>query len=514
MSSSTGGPVVGSDFTAAKNYAATIAAVALGGVALLAGCASPRVGPALATPTPAVWSNTEAPFSRAAEMDERWWTRLADPVIDQLVDAAMMDNPTLGEALARVDQARATRDAGRAARLPRVDVSGGIAYGQQNTGAGGANAVDTTSASISPGLTWEIDLWGRVRRTAQAAQSRLDARTADARDARLSIAAQLATGVLRLRACHYSLAVRMRDIASRTTELDLMRRRQSLGNVAPVDVANARSNLASAQTDRISQKEECTRETDALVAVSGLEAATIRELLPEPPPVAGDAAASESIQDGEGIAGVIPKAPPMQPVLPATVLLNQSSVVAAEREAAARWSEIGVAQAERLPRIDLAAILTGQWIRTLGSTANLTTWSVGPQASGPLFDGGAGAANVRYAEARYRESVATLQATVRSAIQGIESGLSAQQSAEQRMVTSQEAVDAARFALDANQARWRAGAISLFELEDSRRQFNRAQESAITAARDHAEAWVDLVRLSGNAFDLSRPFLPVAERAP
>lgn len=475
----------------------------VGALALLGGCASLHPTTPLPIAAPPQWANS-ASVSPPVSAEPQWWARLRDPVIDHLIDAALADNPTVTEALARVDQARANLDANRAARIPRADVSGSASYGQQNLGtAGGVNAVRTTSATISPSLSWELDLWGRVRHTAAAAQSRLDARTADAGAARLLITTQIASGVLRLRACNYSLGIRAEDIASRRTDLELMRTRLSFGNVAPVEVSTARSNLASAETDRISQRESCTREVDALVAISGIDAARIRSLLPEPPVPAVAARPISAPRPVSDLRGIIPAAPSMQPVLPATVLLNHPAVVAAEREATARWSEIGVAKAERMPRIDLAAILTGQWIRALGTTTSFTTWSAGPQLSGTLFDAGAGAANVRSAQARYREAVAILQGSVRSAVQEIEDGLAAQQSAEQRLATSREAVAAARFSLTANEAGRRAGSISQFELEESRRQFNLAQESAIAAERDHSAAWVELIRATGNAFDIT-----------
>lgn len=474
-----------------------------GVLALVGGCASHAPTPLLPITAPPQWANS-ASASPIASADPQWWTRLSDPVIDRLIDAALAGNPTVAEAIARVDQARASLDSSRAARVPRADVSGSVSYGQQNLGtAGGVNAVNTTSATISPSLSWEIDLWGRVRHTAAAARNRLDARTADADAARLSITTQIASGVLRLRGCNHSLGIRAEDIASRRTDLELMRTRLSFGNVAPVEVSTARSNLANAETDRISQRESCTREVDTLVAISGIDAATIRSLLPEPPVPAVEGRPISFPRPVLDLGGIIPAAPPMQPVLPATVLLHHPSVVAAEREATARWSEIGVAKAERMPRIDLAAILTGQWIRALGTTTSFTTWSAGPQLSGTLFDAGAGAANVRNARARYREALATLQGSVRSAVQEIEDGLAAQLSAEQRMTTSREAVAAARFSLTANEARRRAGSISQFELEESRRQFNLAQESAIAAERDHSAAWVELVRATGNAFDIT-----------
>lgn len=475
----------------------------LGLFLVLGGCAMQSANAPIAIEAPRQWDNGAAAIADAAA-DESWWEMLRDPVIDRLVASALADNPTLGEALARVDQARATLDAGQAARLPRADISGAVTYGQQNLGTtGGANAVSTTVATVSPGISWEIDLWGRVRETARAAQSRLGARTADARAARLSVAAEISSGVLRLRACNYSLGTRDRDIASRTKELDLMRVRLDFGNIAPVDVATAEGNLASAKTDRIAQLEECNREINALVAVTGTDGNEIRALLPGPSKQSsdGDALLPSGI-DSQSVS-IIPAAPPMRAVIPATVLLHHPGVVAAEAEATARWAEIGVARAERMPRLDLAALLTGQWLRALGTSSSFTTWSLGPQASATIFDGGAGAANVRGAEARYREAVAALEGAVRTAVRGVEDGLAAQQSAEERKSTSSEAVTAASFALTANEVRWRAGAISQFELEEARRQYNAAMERSIGAARDDALAWVELVRATGNGFALS-----------
>lgn len=473
-----------------------------GTIALTGGCATLPPAPSLPIAAPPQWANSSA-AAPVGVIDPRWWTRLGDPVVDQLIDRARADNPTIAEALARVDQARASLDTSRTARLPRADVSASASYGQQNLGTtAGANAVNATAATVSPSVSWELDLWGRVRHTAAAAQSRLDARTADAGAARLSVTTQIASGVLRLRACNYSLGIRAEDIASRRTDLELMQTRLSFGNVAPVEVSTARSNLASAETDRISQRETCTREVDALVEVSGVDASTIRSLLPEPPASIADARPGSAAAPPAELRSIIPPAPPMQPALPATVLLNHPGVVAAEREANARWSEIGVAKAERMPRLDLVAILTGQWIRALGTTSSFTTWSAGPQLSGTIFDAGAGAANVRNAQARYREAVATLQGTVRTAVREIEDGFAAQLSAEQRRKTSRDAVAAARFTLTANEARRRAGSISQFELEESRRQLNRALESAIAADRDHSAAWVELIRATGNAFDI------------
>lgn len=438
---------------------------------------------------PGAWSNAPEAVPPALVPNdsvarEAWWTQLGDPAIDKLVAAGLSDNPTLAQAIARVDQARALTRIRDAGKVPAIGIEGSLtqARDRQNPTGGSTNQ---TSAAIGARLSWELDLWGRVRENAKAARYRLTSRTADAQGARLSVIGDIADNAIALRACNLTLDIRDRDIASRETELRISKARLAFGTIAPVAVANAQTNLASARTDRITQQESCQRLVNALVALSGMEAAAVRALLTSSPQ-----------EEGKPYLG-LPVPPPFAPALPATVLLGNPGVVAAEREVAARWSEIGVARAERMPRIDLAAMLTGQWIRMLGSDSSYASNSVGATLAGPLFDGGAGAANVRGAQAAYREAVALLSASVRASVRDIEDALAAQQSASLRIQTSQDALEAARFTLGANQARWQAGAIAQFELEDSRRQFNQAQQSAVAAAADRARAWVALMRRTG-----------------
>src|SRR5690606_9688387 len=123
---------------------------------------------------------------------------------------------------------------------------------------GGRTAISWQSAtSIGPSLAWEIDLWGRLKESTAAAYRRLQARDADARAARLSIAAQVANGTLSLRACNLLLAVRDADIAARQNELVIIRARVRHGALPPDDVAAAESNLAAVRIDRIAQEEVC-----------------------------------------------------------------------------------------------------------------------------------------------------------------------------------------------------------------------------------------------------------------
>ncbi len=483
----------------------------------LGGCATQ---PPYSTPridVPAAWAKARlgATDDDTASVRDDWWTRLHDPAIDALVASALTDNPTLAQAAARVDEARAGLGASRARRAPQLGGDGALSRGKSQSQTGGTDTINATSGSLGASLSWELDLWGRARATEEAARSRLDARDADAQEARLSLVAQIADGVVALRACNYSLAIRDQDISSRETELSLIRQRLAVGNVAPVEEASAVSALASARTTRLSQEETCTTLVDAIVALSGREATTIRQLVSQSPWPSNGASTTSASGGRQEAAAIVPTAPPTRLDLPATVLLQHPTVRSAERELAASYAEVGVARAERLPRVDLSGLLTGQWIRALGSTIHFDTWSAGAAVSVPIFDAGLGAANVDGAQARYRAALAGLAATLRTATRDVEDSLAALSSAEQRADTSRQAVDAAAVALRANEARYRAGAISLFELEGSRRQFNSAQESAIASASDRARSWVSLVRAAGNPpLSVVATEPPMAEDAP
>lgn len=459
-------------------------------ILVLSGCAlQPAYSPPVAA-APSAWSvaSPETPVPNRVPTEE-WWRALHDPAVDALAEAAMADNPSLAEAVARIDEARATVGINAAAAAPNVTASASVtrAKGQNTAGGPGVTQL-SSSASVGPSFSWEIDLFGRIRHSVDAAQDRLDARTADAAAARLSLAADVADGVLSLRACANAREVLADDIVSREKTLALTRLKLAAGFVAPVDEARAMAGIATVRTNLAAQQEQCTRQVNALVALSGKDAAAVNRQVFG----AGTAAA------------FMPEAPATAPELPATVLADHPNVVSSDREAAAAWEEIGVARANRLPRLNLAALLTGQWLRAAGSSLDFTTWSIGPGLSGTLFDGGAGAANVDAAEARYRRAVASLRGTLRSTVQDVENALAAQASAQARQASTGEAVAAARTTLVAAEGQWSAGSISLFELEDSRRQFASAQDAEISARRDQAQAWVALVKATGGAIALNQ----------
>jgi NodT family efflux transporter outer membrane factor (OMF) lipoprotein len=459
-------------------------------LAALAGCATQGPYQPAHLEAPKAWTMPTAAAAMATPPDENWWRQLNDSAIDALVEAALADSPTLAQATARVEEARALLGATSAQRVPSVDVNGNATRARNlNADSLRGGPLLSTQGSVGLGLSWEIDLFGRVRNSIEAGTLRVQARDADAKAARLALTSQIGDLVLASQACELSAAVLHDEIDSREKTLALTRRRLDAGFVAPVEEARAQSGLATARTTQATRTEACARNINALVAVSGQPRGTVQAV------VAMDTRAV-SVAD---LVAAIPAPPAVQLALPAIVLAAHPAVVAAEREMAAAWSDIAVARAERLPRLDLGAALSGQWLRAAGQSLSETVWSIGPTLAAPLFDGGWRAANVSTAQARYRAADASLHLSVRAAAQDVENAMAAIKSATQRRHSTLDGVAAAQRVLDATQARWNAGAVSLFEVEDARRQLAEAQDSAITAAHDSSRAWIGLVRASGHA---------------
>jgi outer membrane protein, multidrug efflux system len=443
------------------------------------GCASQRAYslPEMTVQKP--WSGPEG------TIPDRWWTALGDPAIDALVDASLKDNPTLDEVVARNDEARAVLRGVGAQRWPWIRANASVS--RQRGAAAEAGQTELSSVSSGGmGLSYEIDLFGRVRESVKAAENRVAARFAEVQGARSTLVAQVADGVVALRACEFSRRVRVLDIRSREQVLELTLGRVAAGVDARVEESRARNSLASARTEAALLNQECESQTLALDALAGLGRVEVRSIV---------------LGSGEGAPAdqppFMPASPALSLPLPATVLSRHPDLIAADRDAAAAWSDVGVARAERMPRIDLGAILTGNWVRAAGSTVDFTTWSIGPTLTAPLFDGGAGASNVAAGEARYRAAVARLRQTVRRVVQDVEQALAFEESGRVRVSSAQEALAAARDTFLVTERRWRAGATSLFELEDARRQRSAAEDAAIAAARDHVQAWIALMKAIG-----------------
>jgi len=443
---------------------------------LMTGCA---VGPTYREPAPAAPASWHAPLPHEGSVGaiNEWWRQFDDPMLARLVEMAESDSPTLAKAWANIDKARATVKSAQAAALPSLSGIGSVSRGTQQSASGG-QAV-TTTRSVAADASWEIDLFGKVRRSGEAAQSRLQARMADWHDARVSLAAEVADTYVQYRACGLLAETYKREQASNADTERATAASVRAGFSAPSEGALARASLASAVSTSVQQRSQCELLVKSLVHLTGADEPALRTLL------ASNAAKLPQ-----------PRALDV-PAVPADVLRQRPDLASRERELAAASAEIGVAQADLYPSLSLSGSI-GVSASNLLSPAS--TWSFGPSLSIPLFDAGKRRAAVDGANASYAAALAAYRGGVRTVVKEVEQALVNLDSSARR---ADEAATAAREYRDyflATEAYWRAGGASLLTLEEARRSALSAEITQITLQRDRVEQWIALYKALGGGW--------------
>lgn len=447
--------------------------------AALAGCAS--VGPDFQRPAPAApsaWHAAQPHHGTAAALLD-WWAGFDDPVLTGLIADADTSSPTLMAAAARIAEARATLTTRDAAAQPSLD--GGASLTRGGTERDTPVAARTTGR-VAVDAAWEIDLFGRVRRGSEAAEARLAARQFDWHEARVSLAAEVASTYVNYRACRLLEAARDEDVASRGETRRLTAVAVDAGFTAPANAELARASLADARADLEDQRAQCAVTLKALVALTGVPETALQARL-----------------DGGATHMPVPARFAVD-ALPLAVLSQRPDLAAAEQELAAATADIGVAEANRYPRLALSGSISLASVRGGGGSSDSLPWSIGPALSLPLFDAGARAAEVKAAEARLAQQRAGYVAAVRAAVREVEQAMVALDSAERREADARAAVEGyARF-LDATVVHWQAGGASLLTLEDARRNATQAERKLIALQRDRVLNWISLYKAVGGGW--------------
>ena len=461
---------------------------------LIAGCATwqaPLLSPPSTTPItpPTAWQSPLPHNGKVADLGT-WWAGLNDPLLVQLIEAAQATSGTLADARARIAQARATRVGAGAARGPMLDASASASRGVQQPGNGPA-----TSLGLGVQATWEADLFGGKAAASNAAQARLDGAQAAWHDARVLVAAEVAAQYLSQRNCEAQLSVITADAKSRADSAQLAELTAKAGFSAPATAALARASAADGAARVTELRAQCQRDVLALAAVIDTPLDQIRAVLKQNPPIDPDLFNRATLFS---IA-----------TLPADVIAQRPDVFQAERELAASSSDVTSIDALRLPRVSLvgsigAARFTGRGGGGMGMTSDGATWSIGPLAiTLPLYDGGARAANVQAAQARYDAAAMQYRSKARQAIAEVEIALLNLQSTASRQGDSQAAAVGYRASFTATEARYRAGLGSLVELEDARRTSLAADIALINLQRDRVAAWISLYRAAGGGWTVA-----------
>lgn len=447
---------------------------------LLGGCASTLSAFAqdsVAAPVAAQW---HAPLPHGGQLADlsQWWAQFDDPLMLRLIEAGQQVSPTLAQASARIADARATRVAQRAVLMPSLDVSANSSRGRSELG---APIGTVSSASLQVG--WELDLFGAGRAGANAAQARLEASQAGWHDARVSVAAEVASTYVELRACEAQVTQAERDANSRarTSQITSLAANAGFQSPAAADLANA--SAAQGNATLIQQRAQCDLLIKALNALTAQDEAALRR---------------ELVMRN----GLLPKPAELDvTAMPAEVLAQRPDIYAAARELMAASADSDQAQAQRWPRITLAGNIGTTRMDSGGVSTDGTVWSIGPvTVTLPLFDGGTRSANAKAAHARYEAAIIVYSARLREAIRDVESALVMLDSTATRSNDVFIAATGFERSYAATEASYQAGTSSLFELEDARRSMVTAQSTVIELNRQRISAWITLYRALGGGW--------------
>jgi outer membrane protein, multidrug efflux system len=482
--------------------------ILLGALLVLAGCSLAPKYEVPSTPTSATFkeapqqplSPQEAGTWKTAQPSEdvargEWWKVFEDAKLNDLEQQALDANQNLKAAAARVKEARAMNQAARAGLFPSLDAGFGPTR-QRVSGASlfepdGTNVPQQTFWRAQASASYEVDLFGRVASTVDAARADTQRSEALFRSVMLALQADVAQNYFALRELDAEAEVFRNAVELRQQALKLVQRRYTEGEITELDLSRAQAELATAQSDAMT--------------VQRLRAASEHSLA-----VLLGKAPAEFSMAADPIRPVNLRVPPG---LPSSLLERRPDIAAAERSMASANSRIGVAKAAFFPSLTITG--TGGFeSATLG---DLFKWSsraflLGPLAGTalniPIFDGGRRKGNLANARAVYEEDVANYRQQVLVAFREVEDNLSDMRILEDQTRTQNEAVKASQRAADLSRSQYTEGAVNYLDVIDAERTVLQARRAAVQLQGVQAASTVNLIRALGGGWGDVVPQLP------
>lgn len=412
-----------------------------------------------------------------------WWGQFNDPTLNQLLLAAEADSPSLEIAVANIKSARASSVSAAAQGLPTLTANASKSRSQSAPMNNIIGAIRTTSTTSTLDASWEIDLFGGIEFSKQAAEARLQAKQNDWHTARVSLAAEVATNYVDYRACQLSVLAYQQAMRSKNETLRLTNILANAGFSAPADAALAEASLRTTESSLIDQKAQCDNTVKALVALTNLNEPALRAMLAKETQVTLPQPAEFNVES-----------------VPANLITQRPDLMADERNLAAASADIGVASANRYPSLSLTGSIGRSKVSGSGFSSQGNTWSFGPSITLPIFDGGQLKSQVTIAEANYAVALATYQQDVRNAVKEVEQTLVNLDSAARRESTEKISEAQYRNYFKAAEINWRAGGVNLITLEDARRQLINAELSHITQQKNRVQYWIALYKALGGGW--------------
>ncbi len=415
-----------------------------------------------------------------------WWRLFNDPQLNALEEQVAISNQNVLAAEAQFRQASALVRSAKAGYYPTVSVGASVDRSRRsdNIGAGTSSAGTTTDYQLPVDLSWEADIWGRIRRSVEASRASAQASAADLAAARLSAQATLAQAYFQLRTLDSQKQLLETTASYYQKSLDLTRNRYASGVAARSDVLQAETQLKSTRAQAIDTGVQRAQLEHAIALLIGKPASSF-SLAPAP----------------------LVATPPAIPLgLPSELLERRPDVAASERRVAAANAQIGVAEAAWYPTVRLSA--SGGFEATSLSkwlTWPSRFWAVGPSVSETLFDGGLRGSQDDQARAAYDADVAAYRQAVLTGFQEVEDNLAALRILENEARVQDEAVVAARQSVTITDNQYKAGIVGYLNVLVAQTAELANQQTAIDIQGRRMVAGVLLIKALGGGWDAALP---------
>lgn len=454
---------------------------------LLAACA--KVGPDYVEPVvdaPGSWQAAIDPdrgLSDNRPEPERlaeWWTLLDDPLLSGFIHQAVDGNLDLDQARARLFAARARRDISSASLLPGLDFAASISRTERGSS-------DSTLYAMGFDAGWELDLFGGVRRTVEAAQAQLEASREDLRDVLVALTAEVALNYIEVRTVQARLRIALANLAAQEETFSLTEARYLGGLTDELALQQAKYLISGTRAQLPGLRTGLVEAENRLAVLQGLTPGSLHEQLRTALPV--------------------PDLPPSLAVgIPADTLRRRPDIRRAERQLAAQTARVGVATAELYPSfrlrgsIGLDALSLGKLFDSASRSS-----SFGPAVSWPIFDGGAIRANIDIQSALQEEALAAYQAAVLAALEEVENILTAYANEQEKNQDLHVSAKAAGQVAELAEMQYRAGLINFNEVLDARRSLLSIEDQVTQSTGTMTINLIRLYKALGGGWSSTMP---------
>ncbi len=447
----------------------------------LAGC---LFGPDYARPkleVPSVYRWQPQAGEAGSFGDLAWWNVYGDPVLQKLIATASAQNLDVRIAVSRVEQAQATLGSTRLAQLPQISANAGETRAKTSQLITSSTlSGERTTDSIQLGASWEIDLWGRLRRATEAGRADLLAAQYAKQGVMVALVGDVATTYFNLLALDEQLAITRRTVETRQKFFELTRARHDRGVVSGLDVATAEAQLATAQANIPELERQVAQGENALSILLGAN----------PGPIARASATS-------------PAAPVPSAGLPSSLLERRPDLRQAEQALVAANARVGVAKASLFPTLSLTGALGSVSTGLDGLfTGPAQAFSLGGNLLLPLLDAQRNLFQVDLADARRREAILQYQKTLQAAFRDVADALIARQKYAEFEQSQAAQVEALHRADEIALARYRIGFSSYFDVINAERDLFGAELTLSAARRNTLIAAVQLYRALGGGWQV------------